>query len=229
MVRSLRRNGNIFLSFTHLLHRHYVFHCAIYTRLSIANVNIIVFVIADCCTVRSICMVVGDYKSARWTGMISTLSRHLDWAAVTREKLATSCWFRRSLFDYDGVRLCLRTAATSGFIVHPPGDIWARRAMVVMIPAGDTSWLVHQSFLAVLPAETSATSRTNVRRSENFAYLYLKYLTGSLTCRKILRHGTFPLYFPSERKVCCRFASTLKIHRLGRVWTRDNWVQWQAH
>jgi hypothetical protein len=38
----------------------------------------------------------------------------------------------------------------------------------------------------------------------------------SFTCRKILRHGTFPLYFPSERKVCCGFLSPLKIHRLGR-------------
>jgi hypothetical protein len=37
------------------------------------------------------------------------------------------------------------------------------------------------------------------------------------TCRKILRHGTFPLYFSSERKVCCGFLSNLKIHRLGRV------------
>jgi hypothetical protein len=34
---------------------------------------------------------------------------------------------------------------------------------------------------------------------------------------KILRHGTFPLYFPSERKVCYGFLSPLKIHRLGRV------------
>jgi hypothetical protein len=30
------------------------------------------------------------------------------------------------------------------------------------------------------------------------------------TCRKILRHGTFALYFPSERKVCCGFLSPLK-------------------
>jgi hypothetical protein len=29
----------------------------------------------------------------------------------------------------DGVRLCLRTAATNGPIFHLPGDMWARRAM----------------------------------------------------------------------------------------------------
>jgi hypothetical protein len=72
---------------------------------------------------------------------------------------------------------------------HQPGDIWAWRAMV-MIPAGDNSWLVHQSPLAVLPTETSGASRKNGRRSENFAYQYVKYLEGSLTCCKILRHVT---------------------------------------
>jgi hypothetical protein len=33
-------------------------------------------------------------------------------------------------------------------------------------------------------------SRRNGRRSENFAYQYLKYVKGSLTCRKILLHRT---------------------------------------
>jgi hypothetical protein len=60
---------------------------------------------------------------------------------------------------------------------------------MVMIPAGDNSYLVHQSSLAVLPAETSWDSRRN-GRSEDFLHQYLKYLNGSLTCRKILRHGT---------------------------------------
>jgi hypothetical protein len=49
------------------------------------------------------------------------------------------------------------------------------------------------------------------------------------TCRKILRHGIFPLYFPTETKVCCGFLSPLKIHRLGRVWTRDACIQWPVH
>jgi hypothetical protein len=99
----------------------------------------------------------------------------------------TSCTF---VINYDGVRLCLRTAATNGPIVHPPGDMWAWRAMVMMMPAGDNSWVVHQSSLAVLPAETSGESRRKGRQSENFAYQYLKYLKGYLTCRKTLRHVT---------------------------------------
>jgi hypothetical protein len=60
---------------------------------------------------------------------------------------------------------------------------------MMIMPAGDNSRLVHQSSLAVLPAETSGASRRN-GWSENFVYQYLKYLKGSLTCRKILRRGT---------------------------------------
>jgi hypothetical protein len=54
----------------------------------------------------------------------------------------------------------------------------------------DNFWLVHQSSLAVLPAETSVANRRNGLRTENFASQYLKYLKWSFTCRKILRHGT---------------------------------------
>jgi hypothetical protein len=52
---------------------------------------------------------------------------------------------------------------------------------------------------------------------DNFVYSSLWDCKSSFTCRKILRHGTFPLYFPSERKECCGFLLPLKIHRLGRV------------
>jgi hypothetical protein len=51
----------------------------------------------------------------------------------------------------------------------------------------------------------------------NVVYSSLWDFKSSFTCRKILRHGTFPLYFPSERKVCSRFLSPLKIHRHGWV------------
>jgi hypothetical protein len=50
----------------------------------------------------------------------------------------------------------------------------------------------------------------------------------SLTCHKILRHGTFRFYFPSQRKVCCGFLSPLKIRRLSRVRTHKLWIKWQA-
>jgi hypothetical protein len=79
------------------------------------------------------------------------------------------------LIDYEGLRLCLRTAHTEP-IIHPLGDMWACRAMEMMMPAKDNSWLVHQSSLEVLPAETPGACRRNGRRSENFAYQYLKYV-----------------------------------------------------
>jgi hypothetical protein len=64
-------------------------------------------------------------------------------------------------------------------------------------------------------------SRRRERGNDNFVYSSLWDFKSSFTCRKILRHGTFPLYFPYERKVCCGFLSPLKGHRLGRVLNRQ--------
>jgi hypothetical protein len=85
----------------------------------------------------------------------------------------------------------------------------------MMIMAGDNSLLVHQSSLAVLPAETSGESGRNGRRSENFAYQYLRYLKGSLTCHKILRHGTSG--FTSHPKEGVLRICTAFKNRLDRV------------
>jgi hypothetical protein len=130
------------------------------------------------------------------------------------------------LTDYDGVRLCLRTAATNRPIVHPLGDMWAWRAMVMMMLAGDKSWVIHHSSLAVLPAETPAASSRNGWRSENFAYQYLKYLKGS--CCKILWHGNSGFISHLKKDVLQIFIA-IKIHRFSHVLTCDPWVQWQAH
>jgi hypothetical protein len=48
--------------------------------------------------------------------------------------------------------------------------------------------------------------------NNNFVYSSLWDFKSYFTCRK-----TFPLYFPSERKVCCGFLSPLKMYPLGRV------------
>jgi hypothetical protein len=53
--------------------------------------------------------------------------------------------------------------------------------------------------------------------NDNFVYSSLWDFKSSLTCRKIFRHGTFPLCLPAEEKVCRGFLSPLKIHLLGRV------------
>jgi hypothetical protein len=92
-------------------------------------------------------------------------------------------WLIDWLIGYDGVRLCLRTAATNGPVVHPQCDVWAWTAMVMM-PNSST-----RAFWQFYQQRSLGASRRN-GRSANFAYQYLKYLKGPLTCRKVLRHGT---------------------------------------
>jgi hypothetical protein len=97
------------------------------------------------------------------------------------------------LIDYDGVRLCLRTAATNGPIVHPPGDMWACRAMVVIIiiPAGDNFWLVHRSLLQSCHQRHLGQVGGMDEGVRILSIQYLRWLKRSLTWRKILRRGTF--------------------------------------
>jgi hypothetical protein len=70
--------------------------------------------------------------------------------------------------------------------------------------------------VAVLPAETSGKSRRNGRRSENFAYQYLKYLSGFKHAVKSYDMEP-PALLSIPRKVSCGFLSPFKILRLGRV------------
>jgi hypothetical protein len=73
--------------------------------------------------------------------------------------------------------------------VHPPGDMWACGATVMMMPSEENSLLVHQSSLAILPAviwEQVGGMGEGVRI---LPIQYLKHFKGSLTCRKILQHG----------------------------------------
>jgi hypothetical protein len=94
---------------------------------------------------------------------------------------------------------------------------------------GGNSWLVYQSSLVVLPAEKSGASRRNGRRSENFAFSVSFIRQRIFNMPYNLTDMGLPALLPIRRKVYCGFLSPLKIHRLSRVWTRDPWVQWQAH
>jgi hypothetical protein len=108
--------------------------------------------------------------------------------------------------------------------VHPLGECeWG--VVVVMTPTGDNSWLVYQSLLAVLPTETSAASRRDGRRNENFLYSVSWYVNGFLHALKSYSIWS-PALLSIWRKVCCGFLSSLKIYRLGRVWTHDPWVHY---
>jgi hypothetical protein len=105
------------------------------------------------------------------------------------------------LIDWLWCGVTLRTAATNGRIVHPRRYMWARRAtMMMMMPSGCNSWLVQQSWLAVLPAETSGASRRNGRRRDNVTYSV--HETSQRICYMPYKLTTWDLrlYFPSEVK-----------------------------
>jgi hypothetical protein len=92
----------------------------------------------------------------------------------------------------DGVR-SLGTAATSGHTVCPPCGMWAYRAVVIMMmmmQAGENSWLVHQSSLAILLADIWERAGGMDEGVRILPIQYLKCLKGSLTSRKFLWHGT---------------------------------------
>jgi hypothetical protein len=87
-----------------------------------------------------------------------------------------------------GVRLTPQNRGHHWPIVHPPGECeW--RAVVMMMPAGDNSWSVYQSSLAVLSVKTSVASRRNGQRMRILRIQCLWYVNGSFTYLKILRHG----------------------------------------
>jgi hypothetical protein len=73
------------------------------------------------------------------------------------------------MIDYDGFRLCLRTAATNGPIVHPPGDMLIWRAMVIMmlgITPDSCTGAVWQSYQQRHLERVGGMEES----SENFAY-----------------------------------------------------------
>jgi hypothetical protein len=109
-----------------------------------------------------------------------------------------------------------------------PGWMWVE-SHGVMMPAGYNAWLVYQSSLAVLPAETFGASKKNGRRNHNFAYsVSFCYVNGSLTCRKILRHGNSG-FTSHQKEGVLRIFITLKNPSPRPIWTRDPWVQWLEH
>jgi hypothetical protein len=88
----------------------------------------------------------------------------------------------------------------------PRWYMWVRRAMVVMMmPAGNNSWLVYQSSLAILPAEMSGASRRNGQRSENFAFSVSEIPQGIFNMPWNLMTWDLQLYFPSEGRCAADF------------------------
>jgi hypothetical protein len=104
----------------------------------------------------------------------------------------------------------LWTAATNGSIVHSTGHIW--------------EWKTPDSSTRAL--WQSPSSKAGWTGEGNNKFCLTKHLShtskGSLTCRKILRHGTEGFTSPPKEDVLQIFIA------LARFWARDPWVQWPA-
>jgi hypothetical protein len=66
------------------------------------------------------------------------------------------------------------------------------------------------------------------RMDEGVRILPIRIWNISRDLQHAVKSWDFQLYFQSEGKCAVDFLSPLKIHCLGRLWTRDPWVQWQA-
>jgi hypothetical protein len=130
-----------------------------------------------------------EYKTAERLQYVLTATEPLVRAQVTNRGCPSSVdsLFNDMIDHVDRVRLTSQNRGHQRAYFSSPDDMWAWKAMVKM-SAGYNSWLVHQSSLEINHQRQKAKSR-NGQRSENFAYEYLRYVNGYLTCRKILRHG----------------------------------------
>jgi hypothetical protein len=68
------------------------------------------------------------------------------------------------LIDFVGWYWRLITADITSLLFISRVNVSVGAVVMMMMPAADKSWIVYQSSLAVLPAETSAASRKNGRR-----------------------------------------------------------------
>jgi hypothetical protein len=93
------------------------------------------------------------------------------------------------LIDYDGVRLCLRTAPITGLLFIPRVNVsedpwwWWRRLEITPDLSTGARWQSYQQ--RHLGRVREMDEGVRILRIH-----YLWYVNGSLTCRKILRHGT---------------------------------------
>jgi hypothetical protein len=124
----------------------------------------------------------------------------------------------------------LRTSPTNGLIVHPPDDMcgesWWWWGQLGKTP----DWSVRAHWQSYQQRHTGASIR-NGRRSENFACQYLRYVSRSFTCCKVLWRGASSFTFHPKEGVCCRFLSPrpgLNLQPLGPVAKHTNHYMTEA-
>jgi hypothetical protein len=96
-----------------------------------------------------------------------------------------------------------------------PRDMWAWKAMVMMMPAGENTDSYTRALWQFYQQRHLGASRWNARRSENFAYQYTRYANSTLAWRKILRYGA-SRFTSHPKEGVLRMFIALKIHRVSR-------------
>jgi hypothetical protein len=110
-----------------------------------------------------------SFFSPSITSFLNMTVLHYKSCIQYNQQLAPTQWMQRLLIDNVNRVRRLRTTDTNRPTVYPPGDMWAWRAMVM--PAGENSWLIHQSSLVTLPAETN---HRNGQNSEIFCMFSIR-------------------------------------------------------
>jgi hypothetical protein len=121
----------------------------------------------------------------------------------------------------------LRTAAITGLLFIPRvicerGEPWWWRCRLGITPNSSTRalWQSYQ--------QRHLGKVGGMDEGVRILYIqYLWYVNESLICHQTLRHGSSG-FTSRPKEGVLRVFIDLKIHHLGRVWTRGPWVQWQA-
>jgi hypothetical protein len=96
-----------------------------------------------------------------------------------------------------------------------------------MMLIGENSWLVHQSYLAILPAQTSSSKSGECwqRKWRVWPLKYLLFVLWTDPLHAIKSYNMGPTALPLlTRKACCRFLLPFKIHCLSWVCTHKPWI-----
>jgi hypothetical protein len=131
----------------------------------------------------------------------------------------------------DGMRLRLWPAATNGPIVLLlEGIIWAWRTMVEWYRQRKTPDSSTRALWQSYHQRKRVTQEGLAKKIINFALRRISFILRRLLYHAIKSCDTAPTaLIPHRRKSCYGYLSTLKFIVLGWVWTREPWVQWQAH
>jgi hypothetical protein len=97
----------------------------------------------------------------------------------------------------------------------------------MMMSKEENSWFVLQNSLEILPAETPGSKQEELAKGMRIQHCEVfLFILASVFLHTVKSYDMGPpALLPVGRKVSSGFLSTLQIHSLGRIWTREPWVQ----